>query len=549
MAKSTTLCLVAILDILNCQPQNFVYNKIVNYIRSKLKMTAEDQNLDVVICRACLIDCKDYKPLHREGIIFGEITTLATLLSFLAGLDINEEDNMLPDHLCSRCVKDLSISYIFKKKVLESNEVLRSQLTDDDEENEERKATTEEAGKQEEHEKENQKQRSQESCQSETDLKEAAQMKRELEASQLYETTEEEYTVIRNEADNETMEQQEEPMEEDDMYVVQEVAETTEIYHTTEIEGTHENSQPEEHHEEEHHTIVDIVEESDIQQVDEDEEEVAYEIHVTENLDEEYHEIITSDPVPPDNKQEKSKKNYTLKTNFNIKPEVHNYESSDSGQNTTAGKRSRNRTKSTSKAPNPDFQCKICFKQLSNSSSFKYHMQLHSDETPYECEICGERFKTRNAHDGHRATHDPKNTCELCGKVYRQPSSLRLHMLSHTGEKPFKCDICGKCLTQKSGYKKHMLTHTGEKPYPCDVCGKRFRISSNMLVHRRGHFGEKTFGCSECDRTFGTSDQLKRHMLTHTDETPFSCDICDKRFKRQSTLKAHILNHSTGENV
>lgn len=81
--------------------------------------------------------------------------------------------------------------------------------------------------------------------------------------------------------------------------------------------------------------------------------------------------------------------------------------------------------------------CPECGKILSNTSSFKYHMQLHSDATPFLCSDCGEGFKTRNAYDGHLVTHlkSNPNKCEVCGKSYRQAASLRSHMLIHSGEK------------------------------------------------------------------------------------------------------------------
>lgn len=83
------------------------------------------------------------------------------------------------------------------------------------------------------------------------------------------------------------------------------------------------------------------------------------------------------------------------------------------------------------------FKCDICGKVLSNQSSHKYHMQLHSAATPFLCNECGDGFKTRNAYDGHMVTHLPANPnkCEICGKTYRQAASLRCHMLAHTGEK------------------------------------------------------------------------------------------------------------------
>lgn len=98
--------------------------------------------------------------------------------------------------------------------------------------------------------------------------------------------------------------------------------------------------------------------------------------------------------------------------------------------------RSRRRTKDGD-VDNKSLTCHECGKKLSNFSSYKYHMQLHSEDTPFLCSECGEGFKTRNAYDGHLVTHmeSNPNKCRICGKSYRQAASLRSHMLTHTGEK------------------------------------------------------------------------------------------------------------------
>lgn len=96
----------------------------------------------------------------------------------------------------------------------------------------------------------------------------------------------------------------------------------------------------------------------------------------------------------------------------------------------------RRRTRNDRNKPN-DLTCQQCNKTLSNFSSYKYHMQLHSDETPYLCSGCGQGFKTKNSYDGHMMTHleTNPNKCTICHKVYRQAASLKSHMLTHTGEK------------------------------------------------------------------------------------------------------------------
>ena len=47
------------------------------------------------------------------------------------------------------------------------------------------------------------------------------------------------------------------------------------------------------------------------------------------------------------------------------------------------------------------------------------------------------------------------------------------------------CPICQKGFSVKSSLKRHMMLHTGEMPYECLSCGKRFRQRSNLTRHAR----------------------------------------------------------------
>ncbi|KAH3661416.1 hypothetical protein OGAPHI_006823 [Ogataea philodendri] len=68
--------------------------------------------------------------------------------------------------------------------------------------------------------------------------------------------------------------------------------------------------------------------------------------------------------------------------------------------------------------------------------------------------------------DHKRSKGSRKNRCcVICHKVFNRPSGLRIHMMSHTGEKPFKCEW--------------------------ETCGKMFSVRSNLLRHHKIHIRDE----------------------------------------------------------
>ncbi|XP_061182896.1 ras-responsive element-binding protein 1-like isoform X2 [Saccostrea echinata] len=54
-----------------------------------------------------------------------------------------------------------------------------------------------------------------------------------------------------------------------------------------------------------------------------------------------------------------------------------------------------------------------------------------------------------------------KRVCEICKKVCMKPSDLKRHMMSHTGERPFKCEVCGKPFRAKNSMMYHLKSAHG----------------------------------------------------------------------------------------
>lgn len=54
------------------------------------------------------------------------------------------------------------------------------------------------------------------------------------------------------------------------------------------------------------------------------------------------------------------------------------------------------------------------------------------------------------------------NQCNVCGRLYARPSTLKTHLRTHTNERPFKCNVCNKTFSQAANLTAHQRVHTGK---------------------------------------------------------------------------------------
>lgn len=138
-----------------------------------------------------------------------------------------------------------------------------------------------------------------------------------------------------------------------------------------------------------------------------------------------------------------------------------------------------------------------------------------------------------------------------CDKIFRKLSKMRIHLMSHTGERPFKCSKpgCDWAFTTCYKLKRHEESHQGRKDYQCDYpdCGKRFATSYNLKSHKKSH--EKPCEpCLEpgCTMKFPNRRQLNLHMKTHNgSEKKYKCPVdgCDKTFFSPHCMGSHPRTH------
>ncbi|KAM9857033.1 uncharacterized protein ACBR49_000708 [Aulostomus maculatus] len=180
--------------------------------------------------------------------------------------------------------------------------------------------------------------------------------------------------------------------------------------------------------------------------------------------------------------------------------------------------------------------CPTCGRVFPHNSSLKRHLVIHSGKRPFKCFICGRGFTQSGNLKTHMKTHKEEASKWMLHKEKSAPK-----------ESPVTVHVCGECgmdFPQKEQLEEHHEVH--KKPYVCSECGRAFKIEDNLKRHKRIHSGESLFICSECGKHFLTAITLKTHKLTHTGEKNFKCNQCGKAFSQVCHLNVHLRTH-TGE--
>ncbi|RVE59923.1 hypothetical protein OJAV_G00192670 [Oryzias javanicus] len=169
------------------------------------------------------------------------------------------------------------------------------------------------------------------------------------------------------------------------------------------------------------------------------------------------------------------------------------------------------------------------------------------------------------------------NTCEDCGKVFKQIPHLKRHKLSvHSNKRPYCCPHCRRSFSQASGLIRHQLVHrkqtAGKAPNGdgdvCESSSPTADESEKMTDDVAAEGLQKDvevpdaevpdvevpdatdeadpgrFACSDCTSDFTNEEDLKKHRAgAHEKLRPYVCGVCQKCFVQYHDLNRHLLCH------
>ncbi|KNC32711.1 hypothetical protein FF38_02711 [Lucilia cuprina] len=110
--------------------------------------------------------------------------------------------------------------------------------------------------------------------------------------------------------------------------------------------------------------------------------------------------------------------------------------------------------------------------------------------------------------------------CDFCGRKYYRPQKLKAHikrMHSDVADvlRDFQCNLCSKLLGSRAALQRHAkeVHSRNSTVVSCPRCQKLFQNRSNLKIHMLTHSGVRPFKCSEseCNAAFTTKQCLQFH--------------------------------------
>lgn len=200
-------------------------------------------------------------------------------------------------------------------------------------------------------------------------------------------------------------------------------------------------------------------------------------------------------------------------------------------------------TKEIQKKSADSAKCKYCDKTFSSSKALKMHELTHQGERPYYCSQCGKGFKSHVVLTQHKITHQRRIQCTVCKKILPTIGELIQHRRTHTNRGMLQCPDCPRQFTFPVYLVRHLRYHLKtQNKLLLDEAVKE-KVSSSLTQGTDKQ-------CQLCDEVFHDTKLLRKHYLTHIPKSLSpQCPFCKRKFTNRRYLVRHMARHFGGKRL
>lgn len=210
---------------------------------------------------------------------------------------------------------------------------------------------------------------------------------------------------------------------------------------------------------------------------------------------------------------------------------------------------------------NAPYHCHSCNMTFECNNKLGFH--LNFKHKPQVCNYCGKEFEAFDQYTYHvRYYHTDKNIkCPYCDEHFRVKSRLLIHIdVNHTDGNNYKCNLCDYTAKNYASVNRHRrITHMPKSETHknvCSICSKSFLVHSRLKVHMKSHSSDKPHVCQMCGRGYKFEYLLKRHQknpelclrVLFPNGTRLQrkgkrrCDMCNIGFESPDQLAVHMVD-------